>query len=308
MFSEKLNKAIFFKKTPLCVGLDPRLEWLPNSIKTKAVAKYGKTFKAAAHAIFEFNRQIIDIISPHVSVVKLQSAFYEQYGHNGLQAFKESINYAKRQDLLVIADVKRSDIAVTAQAYADSFLGKVDIFGEKRFCYDVDAMTVNPFLGVDSLDPFINNCQKYGKGIFVLVKTSNTGNADIQNLKINDQTISEKVADMVNLLSRQLPKDNYGYSSVGAVVGATFPKEAEYLRRLMPQSIFLVPGYGAQGGKMTDLKYFFNTNRLGAVINLSRGIIFTYRDKTNGDKKYLDYIAKAILEVKTTINHVLSQI
>lgn len=311
MFAKELNDKILKKKTPLCLGLDPRLEWLPCQIINFYKKKYGSTFKAASLTIAEFNRQVIETVAPYIPVVKLQIAFYEQYGPFGLSAFLKTINFAKKKGLLVIADVKRNDIASTAAAYANSFLGKTDVFGKLLSCYDVDCITINPFLGEDSLLPFIEICQKYGKGVFILVKTSNPGSGFIQDIKINEQSISEKIAYTVNKYAQKLKAKNYSYSNIGAVVGATFPKEARKLRKIMPNSIFLVPGYGTQGGKLKDLKYFFNQDKpsesegkLGAIINSSRKIVFSYRQKPNGEENYLSIIKQETIKTIEEINRV----
>lgn len=304
MFAQKLNQKIIQKNSRVCVGLDPRLEWLPKKIKQDSQKKHGLTFKAASHAIQEFNHQIIETIAPYAAAVKPQIAFYEQYGPEGLKAFRETIKFAKRKKLVVIADTKRNDIGSTTQAYANSLLGRTNLFRKAKPCYDVDCITVNPFLGEDSLLPFIETCKKYGKGIFVLVKTSNPGSQDLQDLKIKDQTISERMAQLVNKYA-QKTRNNQSYSNIGAVVGATFPREAKKLRKLMPNSVFLVPGYGTQGGKAENLKNFFNQDKLGAIVNSSRGIVFSYLQKKNGEKNYLQMIKDKAVEMRDKINNVL---
>lgn len=308
MFSQKLNQAILQKKTPLCVGLDPRLEWLPSSLKEAAQKKYGATFKAASEAILRFNREVIDVVASVVPAVKFQSAFFEQYGPEGLGALQDGIAYAQSKDLVVILDVKRSDIASTAQAYADAFLGSCDLFGKKQPVYDVDAITVNPFLGADSLLPFVKTCKEYGKGLFILVKTSNPGGADIQDLKINGITVAETVAGLVNRLAKGCPLDTYGYSGIGAVVGATFPQVAARLRKLLPHSIFLVPGYGSQGGEIGQLRSFFSDHRLGALINSSRAIIFSYRNRQHTEEPYQESIRRALVTAREEIDKIVPQL
>lgn len=302
MFSQKLYRAIIAKKTPLCVGLDPRLEWLPQHILQKYQKKYGAIFAAAAGAIYEFNRSVIETIAELVPVVKMQSAFYEQYGPLGMQALLDSITYAQKKGLLVIVDAKRGDIDSTAQAYANAFLGEVNLFGRSEPCYDADALTINPFLGEDSLMPFITACQQYGKGIFILVKTSNLGSRDIQDQVVGDKTISERVAAIVNKHAQKSKQDQYDYSGIGAVVGLQFPAVARQLRSIMPRSFFLVPGYGAQGGKLQNLKYFFNRDGLGAIINSSRKVIFSYRNKKDGEENYLTHIRQAAGDAIDEIN------
>lgn len=283
MFSQKLNDAMRKKKTSLCVGLDPRLPWLPSRICTTYKRKYGISFKAARYAITEFNQSLIDCIASLVPAVKLQSAFYEQYGVEGMRAFADTLNYAKKKELVVIADVKRGDIAATAQAYANAFLGRTEVFGTSLSCYVADAVTVNPLLGKESLLPFIDACHKYGKGIFILVKTS-TGNI----------ARAENIAAMVNECASDLRYDTDGYSAIGAVVALQSAHAAKKLRALMPHSFFLVPGYGTQGGDIGQIRYFLNVDGRGVLINSSRAIIFSYRGKKDGEEKYEEYIKKAL--------------
>lgn len=301
MFSQQLNQQILQKNSRLCVGLDPRLEWIPDSITDKARKKYGNTLKAAGAAIFAFHQEIIDLVAPYVAVVKPQIAFYEQYGVLGLDAFQKTINYAKKKGLVVVVDAKRGDIDSTAQAYANSLLGKTDIFGSKKSIYDVDCITVNPFLGEDSLVPFIDTCREYGKGIFVLVKTSNPGSKDIQDLKVGDKTITMLVADIVSEYAKD-QLDEFGYSNIGAVVGATFPKEAKILRKKLAHSIFLVPGLGAQGGETQQLASFFNRDGLGAIVNASRAITYP---KGKLGKDYKKVIEQAVIQNVKEINKII---
>lgn len=318
MFAKKLTTAILQKNSRVCVGLDPRLELIPEKIQNEAVDKYGKTFQAAAEAIHVFNKQVIDVVADHVPVIKPQLAFYEQYGSAGIVAFEDTVAYAHEKGLLVIADAKRNDIGSTSQAYANAFLGKTNIFEEEKFVFNADALTINPFLGEDSLLPFIETCDKYGKGIFVLVKTSNSGSKDLQDLVVDEtvnektnegkslvrETVSEKLAKIIDKHA-QLPKGDSSYSSIGAVVGATFPEEANVLRKLMPNSIFLVPGIGAQGGDLNSLAVFFDKEGLGAIVNSSRGIVFP--KEAQGRDNYLEIIEGKAKELKEQINEVLGK-
>ncbi len=299
MFATKLNEQIKLKNTRVCVGLDPRLEWLPEKIKNEAVKEHGRTFLAAGKAIEVFNEEVIDAVIPYAAVIKLQIASFEQYGPAGLAAFENAVRYAHKQGLLVIVDAKRGDIGITAQAYANSLLGRTDLFGKEEPCYDLDAMTVNPFLGEDSILPFIETAEKYGKGIFILVKTSNPGSKDIQDLKINDKTVSEIVAELVGKYAGK-KLDKNGYSDIGAVVGATYPDEAKILRKKMPHSVFLVPGFGPQGGSLSGIVNFFNDDGLGAIISSSREIVFSDRGKEQ--KKYLEIIEDKVKVFKESIN------
>jgi len=302
MFSNKLNQNILNKNSRVCVGLDPRLEWLPKLILNRAKKEHGLTFKAAGAAIVEFNKQVIDVVSDLVPAVKPQIAFYEQYGPAGLKAFWQTVNYAKNQGLVVIVDAKRGDIDSTAQAYANSFLGTTDLFGKSTVCYDVDCITVNPFLGEDSLLPFIKTCHKYGKGIFILAKTSNPGSDDFQNLCFKDKTLTILVTELI-AKHAAASINSGGYSNIGAVVGATFPQEARRIRKALPNSIFLVPGVGPQGGSVKVLDNFFNTDKLGAIINSSRGLVFSNRGKP--DKNYLKTIKDKTQQMIKMVNRVI---
>jgi len=286
----------------VCVGLDPRLEWLPSLITDKMVKEYGKTFKAVGQAILEFNRQVIDVVEPYVGVVKPQIAFYEQYGPDGLNAFWESIKYAHEKGLQVVVDAKRGDIDSTAMAYANSLIGKTELFGVVTDCYGADCVTVNPFLGEDSIVPFIETAIKNETGVFILVKTSNPGSRDIQDLKIKTLSVSEIVASWVNKYAKD-NLDSMGYSSVGAVVGATYPEVARELRKLMPHSIFLVPGFGVQGGELNLISNFFNRDGFGAIINSSREVVFS--DRRSDNRNYLSLIEMKVKELSLNINRAL---
>lgn len=299
MISNVTNIKAIEKNSRLCVGLDPRLEWIPKKIKNEAIKKHGKTFEAAGHAILAFNKQVIDVVAPHVPAIKPQIAFYEQYGTAGIVAFEQTILYAKQHDLVVIADAKRGDIDSTAQAYANAFLGTTNLFGQETPCFDSDWLTVNPFLGEDSLLPFIEVCKKYDKGIFILAKTSNAGSVDIQNQKIGNNTITTLVGEIIAKHAASTIGPD-GFSNIGAVVGATFPEEAKAIRSQLPHSLFLVPGMGAQGGDFSGLKHFFTAEKLGALINSSREIVFSKRAEDNED--YLTTIEEQTIYMNRAIN------
>lgn len=274
-FSERLNRAIQEKDSCVCVGLDPRLELLPRFLVEDAQKKYGVTLEAAGAAIAEFNCRVIEAVADVVPVIKPQVAFYEQYGIPGLQALQVTIHCAREHGLLVIADAKRSDIDSTAQAYANAWIGHTDLGGTSVASWSVDAMTVNPFLGYDSVEPFVQVAEESGTGIFVLVKTSNPGSGDLQDLRVDDETISVRIVrQLATAAHKQL--DSFGYSGVGAVVGATYPEHARELRQVLPHSILLVPGVGAQGATPEQLAPFFQDDGLGAIVNSSRGIVFAF--------------------------------
>jgi len=277
-FADRLFRKVKEKGTPLVVGLDPRLELLPEELIRRATSERGKNLQAALAAIAEFSYGVIDSVQGLVAAVKPQVAFYERFGPEGMQVFLEVCRYAREKNLIVIADVKRADIGTTAAAYAEGFLGKVNLFGRPQPTWDVDALTVNPYLGRDALVPFIQEAKPRGKGVFVLVKTSNPSSGELQDLKANGEEVYVKVARLIKELGKELIGSS-GFSSVGAVVGATYPEEMRKLRRLMPEIPFLVPGLGAQGAKARDVLPAFNREGLGAVVAVSRSIIFAYGEE-----------------------------
>ncbi len=279
-YADRLVKSIDEKGNPCIVGLDPRLDQMPDF----SISEDKHCSEAVSSSITEYHRTIIDAVRDIVPGLKLQIAFYEQYGLAGMEAFYETVRYAKKNGLIVIVDAKRNDIASTAQAYASAFLGRSSIFGNDEPIIDADCMTVSPYLGRDSIEPFVDACARYGKGIFILAKTSNPGSADLQDLEAGKERkrIYLHVAGMVNAYADKLIGSS-GYSSIGAVVGATFPEEAKALRRLMPKSIFLVPGYGAQGGTALSAAACFNKDGYGAVVSASR--ILTYGFAKDTTKK-----------------------
>ena len=272
MIIDKLIEKIKETGNPTVVGLDPRLNYIPEFITKKYFAKYGNTPKAVAKAMYKFNKHIIDAICDIVPAVKPQIAMYERYGIEGLKNYKKTCRYAKKKGLIVIGDIKRSDIASTAEAYSDGHIGRVDINGEVYESFCQDFITLNPYLGSDSITPFLKDCLEYEKGLFVLAKTSNPNSGEIQDLLVDGTPIYEKVGALIEKWGEST-RGKYGFSSVGAVVGATHPEQAKKLREVMPHTFFLVPGYGAQGGKAEDLAVCFNSDGLGAIVNSSRGII-----------------------------------
>lgn len=274
-FADALTRKISDLGSPIVVGLDPRLSSIPAFIRKQAIAECGETAKGVARAFILFNQGIIDAVADLVPAVKPQIAFYECYGHEGFRAYEETVRYAQKKGLLVIGDAKRNDIDSTAEAYANGHLGLVDIFGKKEPMINADALTVTPYLGTDGIRPFTAVCAEHDKGIFVLVRTSNPSADEIQGEAVGDHLMDEHVAGLVEGWGRDLIGES-GFSAVGAVVGATYPEEAHVLRQLMPNQIFLVPGYGAQGGGAEDVKPCFHENGTGAIVNSSRGIIFAY--------------------------------
>lgn len=277
------------KNNPTVMGLDPRYDMIPECIRNK----YAENLSGACDAIFEFNKALIDATYDIIPAVKPQIAFYEMFGLEGLRAFNETCKYAKSKGMLVIADIKRGDIGTTAQGYSNAFIGKTPIGALEYSIYDVDFVTLNPYMGIDSIKPFIDDCRKYQKGMFVLVKTSNKSSGDLQDLKLeNGKTIYETVADLVN----EWGKDSigeYGYSDVSAVVGATYPKQIEELRSIMPAGFFLIPGYGAQGGKAEEIALGFDKNGLGGIVNASRSLMCAYKSDRWKDKYTQEQFAEA---------------
>ena len=289
----------------VCVGLDPRLNKIPSFIQKRALKENKDKFAAAAAAILEFNRGIIDAVCDLVPVVKPQVAFYEMFGEEGMRAYRQTIEYAHTKGLIVVADIKRNDIGSTAEAYADSYLGTVDVLGEETAIFDADAVTITPYLGWDGIKPFAEKCAEYNKGIFILVKTSNPSSGDIQDLVMQD---GRSVYEIMGMLVESWGAEDIGesgYNPIGAVVGATYPDQAARLRKLMPHTIFLVPGYGAQGGGAQDVKPCFNKDGLGAIVNSSRDIIFAYENSSDyGEKDYAKAARAAVVAMNEDLNKV----
>lgn len=255
---DKLIDKIKEKDNPTVIGLDPRYDIIPDCIKNK----YSQDLEGAGKAIIEFNKALIDAVYDIIPAIKPQIAFYEMFGIYGMKAFEETCKYAKEKGMIVIADMKRGDIGTTAKAYSNASIGKTKIGEINHSIYDVEFVTVNPYLGTDGVIPFIEDCKEYGKGIFVLVKTSNKSSGELQDLVTEDgEKIYIKVAKLVNEWGKELI-GKYGYSSISSVVGATYPKQLEELRKIMPHSYFLIPGYGAQGGKAEDIALGFDDKGL----------------------------------------------
>ena len=286
---EKLVERIKKLEAPIVVGLDPTLNFVPGFLLDKAINEKGETLEAAADAIFEFNKKIVDAVYDLITAVKPQIAMYEQFGIPGLMAFKKTLDYCHEKGLLVIGDAKRGDIGSTSTAYAIGHIGKVKVGSTEIAPFDEDFLTINPYMGSDSVVPFVEECKKYDKGLFILVKTSNPSSGEFQDQKVGKKAVYELVGKKVDEWGAELVKN--GYSDVGAVVGATYPEMGEVLREIMPKAYILVPGYGAQGGTAAELKPFFNKDGLGAIVNSSRGIIAAYKQE-----KYAEYGAEGFAE------------
>lgn len=304
----KLVKKIQKTKAPIVVGLDPMLSYVPEQVQRRAFAEYGETLKGAAEAIWQFNKEIVDKTYDLIPAVKPQIAMYEQFGVEGLIAYKKTIEYCKSKDLIVIGDVKRGDIGSTSAAYAVGHLGKVQVGSKTYAGFDEDFATVNPYLGSDGIQPFIDVCKEEHKGLFILVKTSNPSSGEFQDQLIGDRPLYELVGEKVAQWGTEHMGDSYSY--IGAVVGATYPEQGKVLRKIMPQSFILVPGYGAQGGRGKDLVHFFNEDGLGAIVNSSRGIIAAYRQEAYakyGEEHFGEASRAAVEDMIADIRGALTQ-
>lgn len=304
----KLVEKIKQTKAPIVVGLDPMLSYVPEHITKKAYAEYGETLKGAAEAIWLYNRELIDHIHDLIPAVKPQIAMYEQFGVEGLITFQKTVDYCHEKDLIVIGDVKRGDIGSTSAAYAAAHLGKVQVGAKKIPAFNEDFATVNPYLGSDGITPFLDVCKEEKKGLFILVKTSNPSSGEFQDQMIGEKHLYEMVGERVAEWGSELMGDSYSY--VGAVVGATYPEQGKLLRKVMPKSFILVPGYGAQGGKGEDLVHFFDENGLGAIVNSSRGIITAYKNEayaSYGAEHFGEAARAAVLDMIADINGALER-
>ena len=305
---QKLISGIRRTGAPIVVGLDPMLKYVPEHILKEAFAECGETPEGAAEAVWRFNKGIVDAVCELVPAVKPQIAMYEQFGLPGMTAFKRTVDYCKEKGLVVIGDIKRGDIGSTSEAYAVGHLGKVQIGSRFFDGFNEDFATVNPYLGSDGVKPFLKVCREEKKGIFVLVKTSNPSSGELQDRLTDGKPVYELVGEQVAAWGEECMPEEGGYSYVGAVVGATYPEQGKILRKVMPKTYILVPGYGAQGGKGADLVHFFNEDGLGAIINSSRGIIAAYRQEqyaAYGGEGYADAARAAVIAMREDISQAL---
>lgn len=303
---DKLVENIKKKNAPVVVGLDPMLDYVPSHLLNAAISEQGETLEAAGQAIWEYNKGIVDAVADLIPAVKPQIAMYEQFGIPGLEVFRKTVNYCKEKGLVVIGDVKRGDIGSTSAAYANGHLGGVLVGNTVCRGFDEDFVTVNPYLGSDGVKPFIDVCKKEDKGIFVLVKTSNPSSGELQDRQVEGRSLYEIVGEYVDQWGSDCV-GTCGYSSIGAVVGATYPEMGKVLRKIMPKSYILVPAYGAQGGTAQDLQPFFNEDGLGAIVNSSRGIICAYRQEkyaSFGEKGYADASRQAVIDMISDISSI----
>lgn len=303
-----LVEKISTLNAPVVVGLDPMLGYVPEHVQKKAFEEYGETLEGAAEAIWQFNKAIVDATYDLIPAVKPQIAMYEQFGVPGLAAFAKTCEYCKAKGLVVIGDIKRGDIGSTSGAYATGHLGKVTVGGKQYSGFSEDFVTVNPYLGSDGVKPFIDVCKEENKGIFVLVKTSNPSSGEFQDQLVDGTPLYELVARKVNEWGEECMGDVY--SNVGCVIGATYPEMGKTLRKLMPKTYILVPGYGAQGGKAEDLVHYFNADGLGAIVNSSRGIIAAYKqDKYAkfGAENFADASRQAVIDMVEDITGAIAK-
>ncbi len=304
---QKLIRKIKETNAPIVVGLDPMMNYIPEHIQKKAFSEFGETLEGAAEAIWQYNKEIIDHIYDRIPAVKPQIAMYEQFGIEGLKAFKKTVDYCKEKDLVVIGDIKRGDIGSTSAAYAVGHLGKVQVGSKWYAGFDEDFATVNPYLGSDGVKPFIDVCKTEKKGLFILVKTSNPSSGEFQDQLIDGRPLYELVGEKVAAWGEECMGEEYSY--IGAVVGATYPEMGKVLRKIMPKSYILVPGYGAQGGKGKDLVHFFNEDGLGAIVNSSRGIIAAYKQEQYakfGEEHFAEASRAAVEDMRKDIEQALN--
>ena len=302
----QLIQKIQETKAPICVGLDPMLNYIPEHILKQSFGEFGETLEGAADAIWHFNKEIVDHTYDLIPSVKPQIAMYEQFGIEGLKIYEKTVRYCQEKGLLVIGDAKRGDIGSTSAAYATAHLGRVKVGNSVCTAFNTDFLTVNPYLGTDGVKPFVDVCKEADKGLFVLVKTSNPSSGEFQDQLVDGRPVYELVAEKV--VEWGAGCMDGVYSNVGAVVGATYPEMSAILRKLMPDTYFLVPGYGAQGGTAADLKPCFNEDGLGAIVNSSRGIIAAYKQEKYakfGAEHFAEASRQAVEDMVADINSVL---
>ena len=300
MSFDRLIEKIIEMKNPTVVGLDPRLEYVPEFIQKRYLDDDGWSLKAASRAIFAFNKAIIDEICDVVPAIKPQAAYYEMYGHHGVKTLERTIRYAKLKGMFVITDGKRNDIGATMEAYAAAHLGSVMIGDNEIEPFGADALTVNGYLGTDGIDPLLNICKQRDKGIYVLVKTSNKSSGELQDQLMGDTPLYAVMGDMCEKWGADTI-GKYGYSAVGAVVGATYPEQLTELRKRLPHTMFLVPGYGAQGGGAEGLKGGFDENGLGAIVNSSRAVMCAYKKEGCDEREFARAARREVIRMRDDI-------
>ncbi|MBQ7008384.1 MAG: orotidine-5'-phosphate decarboxylase [Ruminococcus sp.] len=300
MSFDRLIEKIIETKNPTVVGLDPRLEYVPEYLQKRYLDDDGWSLKAASRAIFSFNKLIIDEICDIVPAIKPQAAYYEMYGHHGVKTLERTIRYAQLKGMYVITDGKRNDIGATMEAYATAHLGSVKIGENEIEPFGADALTVNGYLGTDGIDPLLKICKERDKGIYVLVKTSNKSSGELQDKLIDGTPIYAVMGDMCEKWGEDTI-GKYGYSAVGAVVGATYPQQLAELRQRLPHTMFLVPGYGAQGGGAEGLKGAFDENGLGAIVNSSRAVMCAYQKEGCDERDFAKAARREVIRMRDDI-------
>ncbi len=294
---DRLIASVEQKRNPTVAGLDPHLDTLPGFLKEEAYARYGKTLEGAAAAVLRFNREIIDALCDIVPAVKPQAAYYERYGWQGMKALAETVRYARQKGMFVILDGKRNDIGTTMRAYAEAHLGEVTVGGERFSPFDADALTVNGYLGSDGITPLLPICEERDRGIFVLCKTSNPSSGELQDLDAGGEPLYRKMGELCERLGEP-SRGKYGYSAVGAVVGATYPGELKTLRKALTHTFFLVPGYGAQGGGAKDAAAAFDADGRGAVVNSSRAILCAWQKEGCHEEEFASAARREALRMR----------
>lgn len=306
MSFDRLIEKIIEMKNPTVVGLDPKLEYVPEYIRNKHIQETGETLLSASRAVLDFNKAIIDEIHDIVPAIKPQSAYYEMYGFYGVQTLAETISYAKSKGMFVITDGKRNDIGATMEAYTNAHLGEVTVGETVIEPFSADALTVNGYLGTDGIEPLLKVCREKDKGIYVLVKTSNKSSGELQDRKLDDGTpIYALMGDMCEKWGEDTI-GKYGYSAVGAVVGATYPEMLTELRQRLPHTMFLVPGYGAQGGGAEGLKGGFDKNGLGAIVNSSRAVMCAYKKEGCDEKDFAKSARREVIRMRDDITQYIN--
>ena len=301
MSFDRLQEAIIAKKNPTVAGLDPKPEYVPAHIRKECYDKYGETLEGAAEAIYRFNCGLMDALKDIVPAVKPQSAYYERLGWRGMEVLERTIRYAKEQGLYVIADIKRGDIGSTAEAYSDGWLGKTKVGEQMLSVFDADCVTLNGYMGADSVNPFLKTCKEMDKCAFILAKTSNPGSGELQNVSAGEgDTVYGLMADLIEKWGAGT-EGKYGYTMAGAVAGATYPEELQKLRARMPHTFLLVPGYGAQGGTAEDVQYAFQKDGHGAIVNSSRGIICAWQKTGKDGMDYQEAVRNAAIAMRDDI-------
>ena len=301
MSFDRLQEAIIAKKNPTVAGLDPKPEYVPAHIRKECYDKYGETLEGAAEAIYRFNCGLMDALKDIVPAVKPQSAYYERLGWRGMEVLERTIRYAKEQGLYVIADIKRGDIGSTAEAYSDGWLGKTKVGEQMLSVFDADCVTLNGYMGADSVNPFLKTCKEMDKCAFILAKTSNPGSGELQNVSAGEgDTVYGLMADLIEKWGAGT-EGKYGYTMAGAVAGATYPEELQKLRARMPHTFLLVPGYGAQGGTAEDVQYAFQKDGHGAIVNSSRGIICAWQKTGKDGQDYQEAARNAAIAMRDDI-------